>query len=317
MNNAPVKTKPDRNRLDYTISALLADFIFPRECQSCERYGATVFVGSHYQSFCRACADSLEALRALEFPPDAICPKCGQQHSGAELCVGCLTDPFELRHLRSIFLFRDTIAHAIKSLKYARKRNVAADLALLTYLSIEPNCRVGRFAPPPAQSIFPIHDWNLLAVIPSTDEAISQRGFCHASLIGRNLARRLRLPFLADLIRPRRKRVAQAGLNISQRLKNSRNSFFVEPDSVRGKSILLVDDLLTSGATIRAVASALKSAGAQNVDGVTVARSEFFTRHRSSLFELKQQKLALGKPSSKKAEELPQPGAARATGWPF
>jgi ComF family protein len=99
-----------------------------------------------------------------------------------------------------------------------------------------------------------------------------RRGFNQSDLLARELARRLRIPVRAAL---RRRRVtrAQAGLTYARRRANVSGAFTVRrPEWVAGKRVLLVDDVMTTGATANACAAALKQAGAARVTFVAVAR---------------------------------------------
>jgi len=99
-----------------------------------------------------------------------------------------------------------------------------------------------------------------------------QRGFNQSELLAEPVARRLGLKLNRNL---RRSRVTkpQAGLNEAERRENLKDSFVVRrPENIAGKRVLLVDDVFTTGATLRAAAKALKSAGVKRVSAVTLAR---------------------------------------------
>ena len=99
-----------------------------------------------------------------------------------------------------------------------------------------------------------------------------ERGFNQADLLARPIAKRYRLKLSTNLRRKRYTK-AQAGLTEAERRENLKDSFYVRrPAHVRGKRVLLVDDVFTTGATLRAAAEALKNAGAAHVTAVTLAR---------------------------------------------
>jgi ComF family protein len=109
----------------------------------------------------------------------------------------------------------------------------------------------------------PLHWWKRL-----------QRGFNQSELLARDLSRRTGVPVL-QAVRRRRKTAAQAGLTHAQRRKNVHGAFAVpRPDRVKGLSLLLVDDVLTTGSTVNACAKALKQAGAGRVCVLTLSRAE-------------------------------------------
>lgn len=101
-----------------------------------------------------------------------------------------------------------------------------------------------------------------------------KRGFNQAELLGRAVARHAGVP-LVEALRRTRMAAAQAGLSSSQRRRNVAGSFGIDrPGAIRGQHVLLVDDVLTTGATARAAAGVLKRAGAARVTVLTLARAD-------------------------------------------
>ena len=99
-----------------------------------------------------------------------------------------------------------------------------------------------------------------------------ERGFNQAELLARPVARRAGLPLSSNLRRRRYTR-SQAGLSERARRENLKDSFSVRrPEQIAGKHVLLVDDVFTTGATLRTAAGILKEAGAARVSVVTLAR---------------------------------------------
>jgi ComF family protein len=99
-----------------------------------------------------------------------------------------------------------------------------------------------------------------------------ERGFNQAELLAEPIAKRLGQKLSTQLRRQRRTK-AQAGLSEAQRSANLKNSFCVKnPEAIRGRRILLVDDVFTTGATLRAATEALKASGASHVSALVLAR---------------------------------------------
>jgi ComF family protein len=99
-----------------------------------------------------------------------------------------------------------------------------------------------------------------------------ERGFNQAELLARPVARRFGLKLWTNL-RRRRYTQSQAGLTETERRANLKNSFALrKPGQAAGKRFLLIDDVFTTGATLRAAAAVLKSAGAAHVSALTLAR---------------------------------------------
>jgi competence protein ComFC len=99
------------------------------------------------------------------------------------------------------------------------------------------------------------------------------RGFNQAELLGRGLAEGVGVPLLSGVLVRRRWTWAQARLGRDQRKTNVAGAFVVRnPEFIREKRLLLVDDVCTTGATLESCANALKEAGARSVDALTLAR---------------------------------------------
>lgn len=112
----------------------------------------------------------------------------------------------------------------------------------------------------------PLHRWRLL-----------RRKFNQSAELARHLARASGQYCLPDLISRHRKTPSQDGLNRAERMDNQRGAFQIPKrhmPALKGKSVLLVDDVMTTGATLSACAEALFVAGAANVDVIVLARVE-------------------------------------------
>jgi ComF family protein len=109
--------------------------------------------------------------------------------------------------------------------------------------------------------------------VPLSRRRRRERGFNQAELIARAVAREARLPLRSRVLRKTREAPPQAGLSAAARRKNALSAYRARlPRSLRGKTLLLVDDVLTTGATAESAARALLAAGAGAVDVLTLAR---------------------------------------------
>jgi ComF family protein len=158
--------------------------------------------------------------------------------------------------LRSLGLFEGGLRKAIHRLKYSR------DLGLGEVL---------------ARSLIELLNdigWeiDIIIPVPLSLDRLKERGYNQASLLALPMALRLGLPYRPKLLMKVKETKSQVGLSVEMRRQNVAGSFKANSHSVQGKSILLVDDVATSGATLDACAGALLEAGSSYVYGITLAR---------------------------------------------
>lgn len=221
------------------------DWLFPPHCVACGARGAWL------------CADCLEAMPRL-LPP--LCPHCGEPQRRAGLCRHCAGNISSLEGIRSFGLYHGPLQRAIWALKYEGLRVLAEPLAeLLADYYLE--------HPLPADLVIPV---------PLHRQRERLRGYNQSALLGRALARRLGLPYRADLLARRRNTPPQVGKSREERRLNMEGAF-VAYRVPKGARILLVDDVLTTGATLEACAAPLKAAGALSVWGLTLGRAALHT----------------------------------------
>lgn len=122
--------------------------------------------------------------------------------------------------------------------------------------------------------------WDMLLPVPASKAALRKRGFNHIGLISKSLAKLLQVPADLFTLYSAKERAAQAGLLLADRPGNAENAFLARERRVKGKRILLIDDVITSGATAAAAAHALLDAQASSVDLLTFARSPHFQKNR-------------------------------------
>ncbi len=127
----------------------------------------------------------------------------------------------------------------------------------------------GLFAEALAREVKNLPD--LVVPMPLARRRLAERGFNQSVLLGRDVARRVGRPFEAQGLLRVRETAPQAGLTRAERLKNVKGAFACERD-VNGRRIALVDDVMTTGATLSEAARALKKRGAARVEAWVVAR---------------------------------------------
>jgi ComF family protein len=158
---------------------------------------------------------------------------------------------------RGAFAFAGAIAQAIPRFKYQDKPFLAEALTELAW----PRWR----------------EWvgsaEVVAPVPLHAQRLRERGYDQALLLAKELARRSNLSLGVRLAERIRATSTQVGSSVHERAQNLRGAFAAKAEEVQGRSVLLVDDVITTGATIREVAKALSDAGAKEVRVLAVARA--------------------------------------------
>ena len=247
-------------------SDALVSVFFPAGCRLCER----VLLHASTVPVCKECLGSFAALGG------PLCQKCGQplaawslgnrrEEHGPEgvVCPECQAREYGFDRVRSYALYTAGLVRAIVLLKFERIEPLgcwfAARLAEVT-----------RREALAADIVVPV---------PLHRQRERERGYNQADLIARPLARKLGLPYRAVLLVRTKPRPNKHILSLEERWDSVRGAFATRPGGkVDNLRVLLVDDVMTTGATLDACARALRGAGAKSVIGLTVARA---ARHPS------------------------------------
>ena len=237
------------------VDGLLA-LVYPQCCSVCEGSVEKRHLGS-------ACAGCWEATQ-LFTDADTICWKCGAPSLGAiepqkrttVRCRRCDDDYFTAA--RACGAYEGALRAAVLALK--REPNVSPQLLNLLAQT---------------QQRSPLDQATRVLPVPLHPSREKERGFNQATLLGRQLARRVSLPFDdKSLIRTSHSGKHRAGMDASARRASVADAFAVSyPRLVHGEKILLVDDVFTTGATASTCAQALFVAGAEAVFVLTIARA--------------------------------------------
>ncbi|QUD87407.1 ComF family protein [Phenylobacterium montanum] len=204
---------------------------------------------------------SAEAWSKLRFIAEPVCDGCGTpfEYAVAERCAACLAKPRAFARARSAVIYDDASRDLILQFKHADRLDLAP---LLT-------AWVGRAA---AELIA---EADAVVPVPLHPLRLIRRRYNQAAEIARPLARREGLAYLPDALVRRRATDSQGGKGAGGRRRNVAGAFEVPKrrrGQVAGRRILLIDDVLTTGATAEACAKALLQAGAAQVALATVAR---------------------------------------------
>jgi ComF family protein len=226
----------------HRVGRSVLDLVFPPRCAGCERLGAWL---------CPACQGTFHRLE----PP--VCPRCGTPTPSARDCVPCLDPGSPLDSIRSAAYFGGHLRSAIHRFKYQDLRVLAEPLGQLMAEAWE---QVGV----PSDLIVPV---------PLHPIRLHQRGYNQSALLARELGRYVRLPVAEEAMERTRNTAPQTSLGGEERRANVHRAFNAQPARLAGFRVILVDDVLTSGATLEACAEALRQAGAHSVHGLTLARA--------------------------------------------
>jgi len=217
----------------------LLDLLYPRECAGC----GTRIVEARRLAFCAAC----EALLEWIAPP--ACPRCGASRPG-ERCGECDGREFRFAGATALGKYDGRLRDFLLILKFRGGRYLADEFGRRLAARLD-------------------RKFDLVVPVPMSRWKLLFRGYNAAALVAERLARHAGLPFGPRAIRKIRRTKPQAELEREARLANPKGAY--RASRVRG-AVLLVDDVLTTGATANACAEALLAAGASEVRVAVVAR---------------------------------------------
>jgi ComF family protein len=234
----------------------LLNLIFPDTCFNCAAPIAR-------QQDCGICSDCWDKVIALKISPPR-CSSCGVpfynfEENSEHLCGNCIQQTPPYSGARSFGLYMAELSRVIQELKFHGRRNL-----------------IGLLAPLLAGACFDSwskEEFDLVVPVPLHPKRKRERGFNQSELLARSLARHIAVPYGNVLLRVR-STLPQVGLADAQRRENVRKAFrCYKPQQVLKSRILLIDDVMTTGATVASAAQTLMEAGAWRVSVLTVARA--------------------------------------------
>jgi ComF family protein len=235
----------------------LLNLLYPDSCFVCEAP-----VVRHQD--CGICAGCWEKALALRIDPP-FCAACGLPFEGfdpgdAHLCSDCTSNPPSFSGARSFGYYEGELSLTVQEFKFHGRRNLAALLGPLL---------AGALA-----SAWGRDQIDLLCPVPLHPKRKRERGFNQSELLASSASQLLAIPLARDLLRRTRYTPPQVGLTNPERMHNVRGAFRCpRPELIAGRRVLLVDDVMTTGATLGSAARELLDAGALRVGAVTVARA--------------------------------------------
>jgi len=220
------------------------------------RIGETLFGGS-----CFLCRGHAAAILCAECDADlprltgALCPRCALASPGGAVCGRCLTLAPQYDATVAALAYRFPSDVLIQALKFRGELALAPYLATLLAQRLDPGARVDFILP-----------------VPLSARRLRERGYNQALEIGREIARATRTRLGLELCERARDTPAQIDLPLADRAKNVRGAFHC-PRLIGGARIAVVDDVMTTGATLDEIAATLKRAGAARVENWVIART--------------------------------------------
>ncbi len=251
--------KQEERRLNRKILLRAAlECIYPRRCPFCGRV-----IG--FQPECKKCRKLCQALELRDANLDPATHYFGNLSGAA-----------------AVYRYKDGVRDAVLNMKYHARRSYARDLGEImakTLFGCTFYSKYGIILPEPASAGTDL--WDVMVPVPKSSW---DRGYNVPSLLAQPIAWAIGVPIQEDALQRVRSTHHQAGLPLQDRLDNAEGAFAPsESCHVKGMRVLLIDDVITTGATTAACAEALLSAGAQSVYAIALASSQWQTEHSETV----------------------------------
>lgn len=220
----------------------ILDLLFPRRCPVCGE-----IVRPAGRLICPSC------LPKLSFTASPVCKKCGKEitDEGAEYCRDCMTHTRTFEYGVALLNYNEAARRSVSRIKYNNKRE---------YLDFYGEALAARYAKTIARMAV-----DAIVPVPVHCSRKRRRGFNQAEVLARVIGKRLNIPVYPDLLIRTRKTLPQKDLSPGERLSNLSGAFTAAPVPPNVQSVLLIDDIYTTGSTVEACTRILKAAGVRRV----------------------------------------------------
>ncbi len=231
---------------------IIANFFFPPQCVFCDG----ILEPNAKENICDKCAGRLDQKR-----PVLCCTKCGKpvaSYGKRKICHFCYDNKTKyFDRIVSSFEYSELVKASV--LRYKSR-------SIPTYAPT-----YAKFLSETVREHYSNITFDFICNAPSHTDKNREQGFDNVELICKHLSRHLNLPFRNDVLKKIRQTPRQTGLDFHSREKNLKNSMTADSSAVNGKTILLIDDVCTTRATIIECSRALKQAGAKRIYAATLA----------------------------------------------
>jgi len=233
-------------------SARLIELLLPAQCLVC-------CLKSNNKLICSHCEKKILSKRSY-------CLHCALPlNKNADYCGDCLTKTYLFDHIHALGDYHKPLSTLIKQLKYQHKLIAGELLASLLAQSI-----LLRY------SNTQLSEFDFLLAVPLHPKKLQSRGFNQAQIICDYLHQKLQIPMLKDYILRNKETLAQEGLSLHKRKKNLQGAFICNKEmkkALKGKHIVIIDDVVTTGATINSLCGVLREIGVNNITIFCISRT--------------------------------------------
>jgi len=248
----------NQSMIEYIIEGIL-NFVFPLDCKICEK----PIRESKGYSICKDCFKTIELI---EHP---YCIKCGKPllltdffiQNREILCLDCKRKKYPFEFSRSMGIYNKVLKKCIHLFKYYGEKKLAEPLGKLMVNYLLKNNEFEK-------------KLDLIIPVPLHKNDFRKRGFNQSILLGRVIGNYFSIPVGEKVLIKKKLTPFQVNLSKKEREKNILKAFSVEkPEEIKGKNILILDDVFTTGSTVAECAKELKEARANKIYVLTLARS--------------------------------------------
>lgn len=225
----------------------LIDMIFPPRCAVCDK-----IILHARDGVCEGC------ISRMKFVEEPYCYKCGKplNEKQDEYCKDCISKTRYYEEGRSVLIYDEYMSKSIYRFKYHHRREYANYYGKIIFERLS-----GK-----------LDSWNIdgFVPVPVHKSKLKSRGYNQAEEIARVLSKYTKIPTFGDYVIRKKSTTVQKNLNAKDRENNLKKAFIVNKNSVKLRTVAVVDDIYTTGSTVDAIAKCLKDAGVEKVYFITL-----------------------------------------------